>query len=107
MRISDWSSDVCSSDLCRRATDRNHHCRPCRDPFPVSEKGWEAVNVSFKGLHPEGLKCSVPSPQRGTALGMPPPKTLCRRHPGHLRRQGFNLAVQLSLQHLLYVLYMF
>src|SRR3546814_3054687 len=36
MRISDWSSDVCSSDLlwrCVSMTDRNQSCRPvCRPP---------------------------------------------------------------------------
>src|SRR3546814_5048967 len=33
MRISDWSSDVCSSDLLRRKQDFSRHCRdPLRPP---------------------------------------------------------------------------
>src|SRR3546814_13059844 len=36
MRISDWSSDVCSSDLARRSTKRNS--RPPRRPPPTRTK---------------------------------------------------------------------
>src|SRR3546814_16654858 len=39
MRISDWSSDVCSSDLFVTAIAGQHHCHPLpRDP--ANEIGW-------------------------------------------------------------------
>src|SRR3546814_1897277 len=40
MRISDWSSDVCSSDLwVRAATTRSPACPAlCRSPFPLQQE---------------------------------------------------------------------
>src|SRR3546814_3645373 len=52
MRISDWSSDVCSSDLC---SGRPDHCPAVRAPPPRTgygpacrEKGWPALPQSAR-----------------------------------------------------------
>src|SRR3546814_19663647 len=38
MRISDWSSDVCSSDLLPKFVNRNHHALACQERvYPLEQ----------------------------------------------------------------------
>src|SRR3546814_2462904 len=63
MRISDWSSDVCSSDLERRALRRHRYCAPCSqfDGLATSAAGVllsrqlaaRVVHSFFKARHPD------------------------------------------------------
>src|SRR3546814_20836196 len=62
MRISDWSSDVCSSDLNRKEKDYGGTCRhvaesyrswrPLRPPDPPLESAHEAVYLRRAQRHP-------------------------------------------------------
>src|SRR3546814_4063375 len=61
MRISDWSSDVCSSDLLERLTERT--CHPGDHGFPVShveEQGTEHVPILVH--HPQTIAVEIPLP---------------------------------------------
>src|SRR3546814_4150292 len=49
MRISDWSSDVCSSDLPRRLIGRLAHA--LFEPFALDEAGADAVDAHFGPEH--------------------------------------------------------
>src|SRR3546814_2104117 len=46
MRISDWSSDVCSSDLLTGREDADHHMAAVRRPEVVAERAEDVVAVT-------------------------------------------------------------
>src|SRR3546814_2815137 len=60
MRISDWGSDVCSSDLCRRAQNRCHR-NPAPDRDPVSSAG---VAIPVAVAAPRATACSCHAARR-------------------------------------------
>src|SRR3546814_10429208 len=69
-RISDWSSDVCSSDLACAAID-HHHLMSDRESDIVAGNGRERLhNTRRDGLSPcrhPGRQCQATAGQRGTA----------------------------------------
>src|SRR3546814_11547443 len=73
MRISDWSSDVCSSDLLGEFAYRNGRDLHCRIRFPGSEPS------------PSTKPALKPSPSWGGlgGDGFPPSPTESHPHPGH------------------------
>src|SRR3546814_16429773 len=107
MRISDWSSDVCSSDLLAArtaATHRqvaalaSHHARAAmpsigRRQFPPSRRAARSGTVQI-ALRPAGPRChpATTSPQGG-ARGSDPPKRLAeeRRKEARARLTAYGV----------------
>src|SRR3546814_2743973 len=88
MRISDWSSDVCSSDLCDRLDDspwRGHVQTACPEAHP-QPLGVEPVEPSEGALH---RRSAAGQAMRARQSG----KVLSRR-PGGVRRAGPWIAGQ-------------
>src|SRR3546814_17397397 len=87
MRISDWSSDVCSSDLClaRGLDPLRHRPRQCRRrrPAGLSERGWPAAEqIYLRYIRPVTDPNLMPSDFRETLacllprhLAVPVPKS--------------------------------
>src|SRR3546814_18525340 len=72
LRISDWSSDVCSSDLLRAGARSRHRgkrvaylrtCRPCPD-----DRGSQSDRGGDEGLSCQALKCAPLSPKAGREI---------------------------------------
>src|SRR3546814_20780265 len=88
MRISDWSSDVCSSDLIRKAA--------LSGPPPHREKGDRGADRRFLYLQPvvplDHLQGAVPRRE--------PRRILSRPHEQAVRKPGRNLSPALFDQHL-------
>src|SRR3546814_6566347 len=70
MRISDWSSDVCSSDLRTRLSGRRHfrHTRDAWSESRTDPRSWQS---------PDGAPCPRPVPWSS------PPGEECRGGPVH------------------------
>src|SRR3546814_19881694 len=75
LRISDWSSDVCSSDLLRAGARSRHRgkrvaylrtCRPCPD-----DRGSQSDRGGDEGLSCQALKCAPLSPKAGSETCAP------------------------------------
>src|SRR3546814_11620607 len=62
MRISDWSSDVCSSDLSRDPTDGRVMSAECRLPAVVLRVAAAARPLSASTPDPRPAACSPPAP---------------------------------------------
>src|SRR3546814_4113225 len=64
MRISDWSSDVCSSDLCRRRSPSRRKKLPS-SPLPRRRQARQSsisMRVSPKPASPPGIQPSMHAP---------------------------------------------
>src|SRR3546814_2663707 len=53
MRISDWSSDVCSSDLVLRVVHGAHrrHLLQCSKPFAIIHQEWDETGMVVVAVH--------------------------------------------------------
>src|SRR3546814_1566771 len=92
MRISDWSSDVCSSDLPHRNLDPVHSWLLCqlRRPLdiPVRTGGCERCVAQRAGPRPPGRRCQLSDARFVPALACRSGQTASlRRLPARLRPQ--------------------
>src|SRR3546814_12766915 len=71
MRISDWSSDVCSSDLVTRGRGGTH----IADPGPIAQEGFAADTVlrDVGTGNPDPARIPDPTPALGRIVGRPVP----------------------------------
>src|SRR3546814_6361894 len=69
MRISDWSSDVCSSDLVTRGRGGTH----IADPGPIAQEGFAADTVlrDVGTGNPDPALIPDPTPALGRIVGRP------------------------------------
>src|SRR3546814_7987564 len=65
MRISDWSSDVCSSDLQKRFEINGHRARPCRQRSSAAV--WRRRGAAGRASGHQGLRFPCPRPSRSSA----------------------------------------
>src|SRR3546814_20149116 len=83
MRISDWSSDVCSSDLVRTASAASSF-EACQTPSPSCGMAWPSL--SFMEAW-EDMACSTDHTDGALTIGRIWPVEQGQR-PGHLRRRS-------------------
>src|SRR3546814_1186695 len=85
MRISDWSSDVCSSDL-------NHPDRE-QNRATIYTRGWRSPKTSRSGLHPRRLLTSATYRRNPSRPWGAPAGAWTHRHiRGHSPRRVGNYA---------------
>src|SRR3546814_7848439 len=93
MRISDWSSDVCSSDLCDKGGSRND---PKQNSLRLLPSGSDRVGENFARptpAAPYGRRAS-----RAQVLAKPSLPTLhIMRVSGHMDGKAFNRIGQVNL----------
>src|SRR3546814_18193759 len=81
MRISDWSSDVCSSDLARRRRGADGHGQPCQGPCrqgrdpDLRGQGRGRTDLLTGGTAPGWAE------ERWTATGRPTGERQCNASP--------------------------
>src|SRR3546814_2718987 len=82
MRISDWSSDVCSSDLPRYADGRRGGRRSARVPFRVAAHAPRHRRISRRTARslPRGSRSAIPSPAASSSASRSSPerRAACR-----------------------------